>query len=163
MTRILAMIGLMSALAAAGVALSAGEKTTPFKNTADEVKIFELTNAERKKKDGKPLALSVALSKLARAHSENMARQEKMEHKLDDKSPFDRMREAKYLYLAGGENIGMGEDGITIEQIMAAWMESADHRKNILAPEYTEIGVGMAKNKKGDTYYTQVFAKPRKK
>ena len=144
------------------ITLPAGEKAASFKSTPDEVKVFELTNAERKKKEVHPLVLSVALSKLARAHSENMARQGKMEHKLDDKSPFDRMRDAKYLYLAGGENIGMGEDGITIEMIMEAWMESKDHQKNILAPEYTEIGVGLAKDKKGDTYYTQVFAKPRK-
>ncbi len=162
MARILAMIGWTFVLAAAGVSLSAGEKPAPFKSTADEVKVFELTNAERKKKDARPLALNIALSKLARAHSENMARQGKMEHTLDDKSPFDRMRDAKYLFLRAGENIGMGEDGITIEMIIEAWMDSDGHRKNILEIEYTEIGVGVTKDKKGDTYYTQVFAKPRK-
>jgi uncharacterized protein YkwD len=138
----------------------AGQKEKGFEHNADEVKVFELTNEERKKKDIPPLKLNPALSKVARAHSENMARQGKMEHTLDDKTPFDRLREAGIKFSAAAENIAAG-DRVTHAMIMKAWMESKDHRANILEAEYSEIGVGVARDKSGQIYYTQVFAKPR--
>jgi uncharacterized protein YkwD len=141
--------------------LPAGQ-AKPFEQTPDEIKISELTNKERKEKDGPALVLNAALSKIARAHSENMARQGKMEHTLDDKTPFERIKAAGYKYSTAGENIAMGEEGAELPRIMQAWMESEGHRKNILSPEYTEIGVGSARAKDGSLYFTQVFARPRK-
>ena len=107
------------------------------------------------------LKLNPALSKIARAHSENMARQGKMEHILDKKGLEDRLREGGYKYAKGGENIAAGE-GVSLAMIMQAWMDSKGHRANILMPEATEIGLGIARDKTGKVYYTQVFAKPRK-
>jgi uncharacterized protein YkwD len=133
-----------------------------FEQTADEMTIFELTNKERKAKDLPALVLSPALSKIARAHSENMARQGKFEHKLDGKEAKERVKEAGYKFSKVGENIAMGEDGAKLPKIMKAWMESGGHRENILSAEFVEIGVGIARNKAGDLYITQVFAKPRK-
>ena len=52
--------------------------------------------------------------------------------------------------------------GVLLENIMKAWMESKGHRANILEAEYTEIGVGVARDKSGQMYLTQVFARPRK-
>lgn len=139
-----------------------GEQKNAAPPTMEEKKLFELTNGERKKKELLPLILSLALSKVARAHSENMARQGKMEHKLDDKTPFDRMREAGYKFMKGGENIAMGDDDAPMPLIMKAWMESKGHRDNVLHTEFTEIGVGIARDKKGVLYYTQLFARPKK-
>ena len=45
---------------------------------------------------------------------------------------------------------------------MKAWMESKGHRDNILNDVCTEIGLGIAKDKDGQVYYTQLFGKPRK-
>lgn len=138
----------------------AGEKAKPFQNTKEEVKLTELTNAERKKDDKTALALNPALSKIARAHSQNMARQEKMEHKLDGKNIFDRIKDAEFEYRYVGENIAFGDEGIALTKIMKLWMDSEGHRKNILFPEFTQIGIGIARAKNGDLYFTQVFAKP---
>ena len=141
---------------------SANEKPKPFQSTKDEISIAELTNQERKK-DGKPaLALSAELSKVARVHSENMARQGKMEHKLDKKDVFNRLDDAKLDYEIAGENIAFGDQGITTKTIMKLWMDSETHRKNILYKDFTEIGVGVARAKNGDVYFTQVFFKPAK-
>jgi uncharacterized protein YkwD len=142
--------------------LGAGEPAKPFQQTPDEVKLVELTNQERKKMDLASLKLNPALSKIARGHSENMARQAKMEHVLDNKGPFDRLRDAGYKYMRAGENIASGQ-GVTLATIMKAWMDSKEHRANILLPEYTEIGLGIARDKTGQLYFTQVFAKPRTK
>ena len=139
-----------------------GEKPKPFESTAGELKVFEFTNQERKKKDIAPLKLSLALSKVARIHSENMARQMKMEHKLDDKTPFDRLKDAGYEFLAAAENIAMGDEQVALSVILQAWMDSKDHRANILNAEYTEIGIGIARDKNGRLYYTQVFGRPQR-
>ena len=140
-----------------------GEKEKPFQHTKDEAKVFELNNEERKKKDIGTLALNAALSKVARAHSENMARQGKMEHNLDCKTPFDRLRAAEFAFRSAAENIAAGEKGLTLEQVMKAWMESDGHRANILEADFTDAGVGTARDKDGKLYITVMFATPRKK
>jgi uncharacterized protein YkwD len=142
------------------LAAPAGEKAKPFAHSADETKIFELTNLERKKEQVAALKLNPALSKIARAHSENMARQGKMEHNLDDKGPNDRARAGGYKYESLGENIATGSADAALEEIMKRWMGSKGHRANILDADYTEIGVGIATDKDGRRYLTQVFATP---
>ena len=141
--------------------LPAGQ-ARPFEQSAEETKVFELTNQERKGKDLPALVLNPALSKIARAHSENMARKGKMEHKLDGKDSVDRLRDAGYKFMKAAENIAEAEKGAELPTIIKAWMESEGHRKNILSAEYTEFGVGIARDKVGTCYLTQVFAKPRK-
>ena len=147
----------------AAVALAHAGEAPAFKMSAEETKLLELTNQERKKKELKPLRPSPELFKIARAHSENMAKQHKMEHILDGKTPFDRMRAAKYAYRKGGENIAACEASIGLPEVMRAWMESKAHRDNILLPDFTDVGLGFARDKEGQVYYTQLFAKPQSK
>ena len=40
-------------------------------------------------------------------------------------------------------------------------MESKPHRENILKKEYEDIGISIARNAKGQTYFTQVFGTKR--
>ena len=155
--RLLAGCGLLLVLSGS----PAQEKAQPFEQTKEEVKILELTNLERKKDGKAALKLNAELSKIARAHSENMARQEKLEHKLDNKDIFDRARAAKFKYLVIGENIGYGEKGLTPAAMVKLWMDSKGHRENILFPEFKEIGIGIAHDKAGQPYFTEVFADPR--
>jgi uncharacterized protein YkwD len=142
-----------------GASTSAQEKAK-FMLSEDEQRVIDLTNAERKKKDLPPLKCSQVLCEVAKAHSTNMAKQIKVEHNLDGKSPYDRIKAAGYRYMVAGENLARAD--VTVEEVMAAWMASQDHRDNILDTEYTEIGIGLVRDEQ-NTYYTQVFAKPRKK
>lgn len=143
--------------------LGAGEKDKKYEPTPDEINLFELTNNERKKKDLPPLKMSPVLSKLARAHAENMARQGKAEHVLDEKDPYDRLKDAGYKYLAAGENVAWDQKNTKPATVLEGWMESKGHAENILLPQYTEIGIGIARDKTGQQYYTQLFARPFKK
>lgn len=43
-------------------------------------------------------------------------------------------------YMCAGENIAAGQR--TPDRVVQAWMDSEGHRKNIMNPRYTEIGVG---------------------
>jgi uncharacterized protein YkwD len=137
--------------------------TPAVKPNEVENRLLDMINQERKKKEVPPLQFSPALAKLARAHSANMAKQMKDDHTLDGKTPFDRMRDAGYQFKRGGENIAKGDPAVSLNDLVRAWMESKGHRENILNPEYSETGVGVAKGNDGKVYYTQVFAAPKAK
>jgi uncharacterized protein YkwD len=130
--------------------------------TRDEKKFLELTNEERAKQKLPPLKLNATLSKVARAHSENMAKQGKMAHVLDDKNQYMRIKEAGYRYSYAGENVARGKYKVTGE-IMQTLMKSKGHRENILREEFVEVGIGIASGADGIIYYTQVFGTPKKR
>lgn len=136
------------------------EKADP-EVTAEEKKIIDLTNAARAKEKLPPMKINATLVKAARDHSANMAKQGKMEHVLDGKKPGDRVAAAGYDFATTGENIASG-DAPTVEEIFQLWMNSPGHRANILG-KYEEIGVGLAKNGRGQVYFTQVFGTERRK
>jgi uncharacterized protein YkwD len=123
--------------------------------------LLELTNAERKKKDLPPLKPNALLFKVAQAHAENMAKQGKMEHNLDGMTPLQRLQAAGYKYYRAYENIAMADANVPLETLMKAWMDSKGHRENILNDICMEIGLGVAKDKDGQVYYTQLFAKQK--
>ncbi|MFP3338704.1 CAP domain-containing protein, partial [Micrococcus sp. SIMBA_131] len=58
-------------------------------------------------------------------------------------------------YRSAGENIAAGQ--ATPEEVVKAWMNSEGHRKNILNPGYTEIGVGYISGGSYGHYWTQMF------
>jgi len=147
---LLLVLGTVATLRAGDLAMSDAEK-----------KILALTNAERKQKELPPLQPSAPLFKVAQAHSENMAKQGKMEHELDGKTPLKRLQAAGYRYARAYENIAAGDAIVPLEDLMKAWMDSKGHRENILNAVCTEIGLGIARDKNGQMYYTQLFAKPK--
>jgi uncharacterized protein YkwD len=134
-----------------------GEKTG---KVPDDVKaVLDLTNAERAKEGLSPLKLNPKLNKAAQEHSDNMAKQGVLEHKLDGLTPGDRIRKLGYRPGPWGENIALANSP---KVAMEMWMKSKGHRENILKTQFTEMGVGIARDERGRQYYTQVFSKPGK-
>ncbi|WP_010038017.1 CAP domain-containing protein [Gemmata obscuriglobus] len=140
--------------------IGAGEKKDDgaLKLTAEESALVEKTNAERHKADRSPLKPNAKLMNAARKHAADMAAQDKLEHVLDEKNPTDRVEAAGYKPQFVGENIAWNANDAN--GVVAKWMDSPTHRDNILRAEYTEIGVAVAKNKRGEPYWVQVFGKP---
>ncbi|HEY7425480.1 MAG TPA: CAP domain-containing protein [Gemmataceae bacterium] len=140
------------------------KKAAPkFALTKDEQTLLELLNKERAEKELPPLQPNPLLFQAARGHSANMAKQEKMEHILDGKNPGKRVLAAGYDYGKVAENIAVSDGpAAPLPVIVKGWMESKIHRENLLNDKVTETGLGIAKNDKGEVYYTQVFARPRK-
>lgn len=126
--------------------------------TDEEQRLVDLTNQERAKEELRPLKPHPFLMRAARQHAENMARQQILEHDLDGKTPSDRVKLAGYRFRRLGENVARGPR--TAEAAVRGWMSSEGHRENILRPEFTEIGVGVARDATGKPYYVQVFACP---
>ena len=154
---------LAAALLGAGLASAADTTTDDTKLSKDEERILELTNEARAKEKLPALKVNAILVKVARAHAANMAKQHKMEHVLDDKDPAQRIDKAGYDYRSVGENIAVGEKGAKVDAVFKGWMESKVHHDNILSRKYDEIGLGLATDDKGETYYTQDFGKRRPK
>jgi uncharacterized protein YkwD len=132
----------------------AGEKLVL---SEEEKGVLDLTNAERKAAGLPPLAPNAKLFKAAREHAANMAKQDKLDHVLDEKDLADRMKTAGYEFLAAGENIAWNQTDP--KEALRTWMGSEGHRANILNVEYAEIGVAVARNARGERYWTQVFGK----
>ncbi|HZY89662.1 MAG TPA: CAP domain-containing protein [Gemmataceae bacterium] len=170
-----ALLGLLTVLAltVAGPAPTAGQEKKdappgPKEGAAKvemsraEQTILDLTNKERAKEKLPPLKPNALLFQIARAHSANMAKKGQMNHVLDGKNPAQRTLAGGYDYKHVGENLGES-DGAPLRVIVQGWMNSKHHRDNILKREFTEIGLGVVRNGKGDFYYTQLFGTPKKK
>jgi uncharacterized protein YkwD len=138
--------------------LAQAKKEEEPKLTTEEQALLDLTNKEREKEKLPPLKMNAKLLQSAREHSANMAKQMKMDHVLDGKEPKDRVKEVGYVYAHTGENVSYGQR--TPAEALQVWMGSPGHRRNIVRPEYTELGVSVAKSSKGVPYYTQVFGTP---
>lgn len=123
---------------------------------AFQQKVLEIVNVERAKVGAKALTLNSKLSNVATAKSQDMINKNYFDHNSPTYgSPFDMMKQFGISYKTAGENIAMGQT--SPEEVMNSWMNSSGHRKNILNPSFTEIGVGIAKNSKGQLYWTQMF------
>jgi uncharacterized protein YkwD len=141
------------------------ESTTPATTDNSFIqRVVDLTNQQRLQYGLQPLQLNLKLANIAQAHSEDMAVHDYFSHTgLDNSSPGDRAQSAGYQYSYVGENIAAGYT--TPEQVVQGFMNSPEHRANILNPNYHDIGVGYY-NLTNDTgnvnyhsYWTEDFGK----
>lgn len=119
-----------------------------------ESEIIALVNKNRAKKDLPPLKQNDAIADAAEKHSRNMAKGKiPMGHDGFDERMGKLLKE---LAPANGaaENVAMGAN--SAEEVVALWMKSPGHRKNILGT-YTHTGVGIVKGSDGNLYFTQIF------
>ncbi len=118
-----------------------------------ESRVIELTNEQRRKHGLNELQADAALSNVAKTKSNDMRDKKYFSHTSPTYgSPFDMIRDFGISYKSAGENIAMGQT--TAEQVVNSWMNSEGHRKNILNPNFTHIGVGHSGS---GNYWTQMF------
>ena len=130
----------------------------PLKMSVEEQEVVKLTNAQRKLAGLEELQTDIKLFQSARLHAANMAKQNKLEHDLDGKTMVDRLQANGYNVESVAENISWKQT--TPRKLVAGWMDSDGHKKNMLSSDFIHIGVGMAKNDKGELYWVAVFASP---
>ncbi len=95
------------------------------------------------------LKLNVALNNAAYLHSKDMAVQDYFSHtSKDGRGMLERIADAGFDILVSGgtagENIAWGANGgnRTAKDVVAAWMKSPGHCRNIMKAEFKEIGIG---------------------
>ena len=130
----------------------------PLKMSAEEQEVVKLTNAQRKLAGVDELQTDIRLFQSARLHAANMAKQNKLEHDLDGKTMVDRLQATGYNLESVAENIAWKQT--TPRKLIAVWMESEVHKKNMLTSDFVHVGVGMVKNDKGEPYWVVVYATP---
>lgn len=109
--------------------------------SAQERQVLDYTNQIREQQGCGPLRLDSALVEAAGKHASDMVRRHYMDHtNPDGQDPGDRMAAAGYRGSGWGENIAAGYD--SAQKVVAAWMQSDGHRKNILNCKFTSIGIG---------------------
>ena len=123
---------------------------------AFQKEVVRLVNVERQKQGLGKLSLNAKLSNVATLKSQDMINKNYFDHTSPTYgSPFDMMKQFNISYKTAGENIAKGQK--TPAEVVKAWMNSQGHRENILNKNYTEIGIGVAKDAKGTLYWTQMF------
>ncbi len=127
---------------------------------SDESRIFNLINAERRKKRLNELIWSEELSRIAQNYSKSMARGSFFSHYDSGGADIgSRVRAARIQgWRKAGENLFYGE-GIKDFQSFAVknWMKSSGHRQNILDKDWTQTGIGIAFDKSKRIFITQIF------
>lgn len=126
--------------------------------TAEQNNVLVYVNRERAAKTLPPLKLNEDLNRLATAKSKDMRDRSYFSHTSPVYgTPFQMFSDAglSKKWNAMGENIAKGQPDA--RTVVNAWMKSRGHRKNILNPHYTELGVGYVSNS-GQPIWTQIFA-----
>jgi uncharacterized protein YkwD len=98
-----------------------------------------LVNHERTTRRLPPLASSAQLNRSAQGWTATMVRSGRFTH--GPGAAFARrIRATGYDWQAAGENIATGYP--TPRAVVAGWMASTDHCRNILSPTFRDIGIG---------------------
>jgi uncharacterized protein YkwD len=129
---------------------AAGTEDHPF-----EQRVLDLINQQRAQYGLRPVSYNAQLDSAARGHTAQMGATRSMAHEgIGDGDPGSRIRSAGFGG-AWGENVAVGQS--SPEQVVAEWMASPEHRKNILDPNFTQLGVEVGTGADGRQYWAQEF------
>ena len=125
-------------------------------NWADDIVVY--TNRVRAAYGLPALYVNDSLSDAALYHARNMAYQHCYGHVLDGYGPGDRMHAFGYDWTTYAENVAWNRGyRYPAYEAMRWWINSPGHFQNILNPNVTEIGVGIAQGRNGTYFYCQLF------
>lgn len=108
-----------------------------------ERELFDLLNRERAAQNLSALKWDDALFKAARQHALLMLNLNSLKHQLPGEPALDERLAAvgaRFSFIA--ENIASGSSAQTIHN---GWMNSPGHRKNILNPHVTDVGIAAVR------------------
>lgn len=128
-----------------------GDSTT----TITVTDLLKYTNLQREANGLKPLTLNSDLTNAAQMKAKDMFAKDYWAHvSPDGTTPWVWIRDSGYNYLYAGENLARGFD--TSADVVTAWMNSPEHRANMLSPNYTDIGFAVKSGTLTGTYTTLV-------
>jgi len=163
--RFAAMLAL--AFAATSVGILAAPATTlawdanSF-SSASEQQLVSLTNQARASAGLRSLKVDSTLTSIARWRSKDMIVHNYFSHTIygTNYNVFHVLDQKGYCYNIAGENIGWNNypDDVATTTIQRQFMNSPDHRANILGKAWDVIGVGAYKGPTGKKMWTVLFA-----
>ncbi|MFN8616007.1 MAG: CAP domain-containing protein [Dehalococcoidia bacterium] len=130
--------------------------------TSMELGLFNLINAERAKEGLAPYVLEAGLTKVARTRSQQMIDQNYFGHR----DPYGYSMYVELLayfgytsYAWAGENLAMNNWPVATagDEAIRGLMASPTHRANIMATDFTRIGLGEVTAADGRHFYAMIF------
>lgn len=141
---------------------SPGDRTAPGEDTegaaatgGDDDHLARMVFAARAVAGIRPLVRDRRLDALAHAHAVRMAARHDLSHDADDGSPVDRLRAAGLDARDFGENVAHAQSVALAHR--ALWA-SPSHRANLLGGDFDRVGLGVARDERGDAWITETFA-----
>ncbi|MBU2632646.1 CAP domain-containing protein [Patescibacteria group bacterium] len=105
-----------------------------------------LTNQKRSENGAPPLVIDQRLSQAAAGKAMDMFSENYWAHNSPSgKTPWVFIKGAGYNYVFAGENLAKGYSSAS--DVVSAWMNSPDHRKNMLSQNYKDIGFAIEKGR----------------
>jgi uncharacterized protein YkwD len=151
LTKLAFLFSILSAVAALylalpGSALPAGAHATTVELTTLDTGVLQQLNAIRTLHGLVPLKLDASLNQSAAQHSVEMGTKGYFEHNSVDGTAFWKRIErfypsSTYRYWSVGENLLWSSPDVDQVQAMRMWMNSPEHRANILNPRWRQVGV----------------------
>jgi len=139
------------------------EKLVSVESDVKEIKfltqqIHEGINEYRAERNLSPLSLNSYISQQAEIHSQNMAQQAvKFSH--DGFEARIQALDGFVVYRRAAENVAYNQGYENpARKAISGWIESKGHHKNMVG-DFDLTGIGVAKNKQGEYYFTQIFIK----
>ena len=130
-------------------------------NSTSERDLIALTNRSRAAAGLRSLRVDSTLTSVARWRSKDMITRDYFSHDIPGYgSVFKRLDAKGYCYKVAGENIGWNNypDDTATAAIHKMFMDSTDHRRNILGRAWDVIGVGAYQGPGGKKMWTVLFA-----
>lgn len=116
----------------------------------DAAEALSMVNAYREKNGLPPLSLDPRLKQAAQAHAMDLASNDRISHFGSDGSdPWERVTRAGFEPKVAAENVGTGQ--LSFGEVLREWQLSPDHKKNLLLPDATHMGVAVVN--KPDTQF----------
>ncbi len=129
--------------------------------TADQ--LLASTNEQRRTNGEKPLVVNTKLTQAAANKAQDMFDKQYWAHTSPTGvAPWTWFGRANYQYTEAGENLARGFS--TSDGVVTAWMDSADHRANILDSNYTDVGFAIKQgvlDGKTTTLVVAFYAEPQ--
>jgi uncharacterized protein YkwD len=146
---VLSILAAVSAiyLAVPGTAQPARSRTsTTVELTSLDQGVLQQLNAIRKLHNLAPLTIDPSLNRSASLHSDEMGLKGYFEHNSADGTLFWKRIQrfypsGTYTYWSVGENLLWSSPDVDPAHAMQLWMNSPEHRANILNPRWRQIGV----------------------
>lgn len=122
----------------------------------NERMLYYLVNATRQEYGVGFLERDQTADDAAKRHSEDMALRGYFEHVSPDGGMLkDRLVNSQVSFRFAGENIATGHTSSIF--VHHSLINSMDHRKNLLHPDFTHLGVGVAYSDSEIPYYTENY------
>ncbi|WP_058496267.1 CAP domain-containing protein [Legionella drozanskii] len=152
--KILVLVSFLMSLFQSTIAAQSPIKKTETVDSANQKAILVYVNEYRAKRGLKPLKMNNLMSAEAAKHSRDMANHAiPFGHQYFDKR-IHRLFNAIQQCQGGSENVAYNYKDA--KDVVRNWLTSRGHRRNIEG-NYNLTGIGLARDKRGKLYFTQIF------